>query len=330
MHATTQATIDKLVTNAEHDRRCIICSDKTLGRELARLAKAGELVSTWRGMYASPEVWNELKPTEKTRRIVRTLAQKYPDWTFCEVTAALMHGLEVTYQDLLPLHVAVTNDCRSRSSKMIRRHPMTLVDAVEADGVRVTALKQTVLDCLSELDFKRALAIADSALRVGGMTKDELENYIKGQKDCRGRDRALEVVAWANPLAANGGESVARASIIEQGFMVPDLQVAVPNVIEGGEPYYADFMWNLADGTRVAGELDGLDKYVDPKMTGGKSVARVMSNERRRESRLGAANIRVMRFSYAEVEDADKFWRILTAYGIPRGPARPHGKVGKG
>lgn len=327
MRATTQTTIDRLVTRAEHERRCITCPDETLRRELSRLLKTGELVSPWRGMYASAEVWSELKPTEKTRRIVRTLAQKYPDWTFCQLTSALMHGLEVAYQDLLPLHVAVAEDCWTKSTSRIRRHQMGDVPVEEADGVRVTTLKPTVLDCLVELDFKRGLAIADSALRLGGMTKGELVKYIKARKDRRGWEHALDIASWADSLAANGGESVARATMIEQGFMLPRLQVAVPNVIEGGAPYYADFLWELPDGTRVAGELDGLDKYVDPHMTGGKSVARVMSDERRRESRLGAANMRVMRFSYAEVEDADKFSRILTAYGIPRGPARPLGRV---
>ena len=40
--------------------------------------------------------------------------------------------------------------------------------------------------------------------------------------------------------------------------------------------------------------------------------------ERRRESRLGAANVRVVRFSYDEVLDAGKLERLLTAYGVPR------------
>ncbi len=327
MRSSTQGVIDKLVTQAERDRYCITCPDGPLRRELSRLLHQGELLSPWRGMFASPELWNQLKPTEQSRRIVRTLAQKHPKWTFCQLTAALMHGLEVGYQDLQPLHVAIGNNCWTKSTAKIQRHMMGDVQTCEADGVRVTEFKQTVLDCLIELDFKRGLAIADSALRVGSMKRAELITYIKSHRDVPGWERALDAASWASPLAANGGESVARATIIEQGFMVPELQVAVPNLIEGGEPYYADFMWNLPDGTRVAGELDGLDKYVDPQMTGGKSIARVMSDERRRESRLGAANLRVMRFSYAEVEDAEKLSRILGAYGIPRGPARPRGRV---
>ena len=115
--------------------------------------------------------------------------------------------------------------------------------------------------------------------------------------------------------------------MIEQGFMVPQLQVKIPNLIEGIGSYYADFFWELSDGTQVAGELDGLDKYCDPTMTGGRSVTQVMSEERRRESRLGAAGLKVVRFSFAEVEDVAKFSRLLEAYGIPRGPARPRGRT---
>ena len=325
MYSPTQTTIDKLAKEADDERQLIVCHDN-FRRELARLAKAGELVSPWRGMYATAELWARLKPPERQRRVVRTMAQQYPDWTFCQLTAALMHGLEVSYRDLNPLHVAVELDCHTKSTRKILRHPMDGEEVVEADGVRTTSLLRTALDCLAELDFRRGLAIADSVLRVGRVSRAELIRYIKTRTDVFGWEHALDAAAWAEPLAANGGESIARAVMIEQGFMVPKLQVEVPNVIEGHGKYYSDFFWELPDGTQVAGELDGLDKYYDPEMTGGKSVAQVMSDERRRESRLGATGLRVVRFSFAEVEDVDKFSRLLEAYGIPRGPARPRGR----
>lgn len=326
MRSSTSKTLSDLALTAEADRLCITCPDGTLRRELCRLLHAGQLVSPWRGMFAVTDLWRELKPPEQQRRIVRTLAKRYPEWTFSHLTAALMHGLEVSYHDLMPVHLAVGPDCRTKSNRKVLRHPMSEEEFAIADGVRVTTLKQTALDCMVELDFRRGLAIADSALRVGGLSRAELIRYIKSRTDVYGWERALDAAAWADPLAANGGESVARAVMIEEGFALPTLQKEVPNAIDGHGVYYADFYWELPDGTEVVGELDGLDKYYDPSMTGGRSVAQVMANERRRESRIGAAGMRVVRFSYDEVEDVEKFSRILGAYGIPRGPSRPRGR----
>ena len=326
MYQSTKEAIDKLSAAAENERLCITCPDGNLRRELSRLVGKGRLVSPWRGMYADAERWASLKRPEQQRRIVRTLAKKHPDWVFCHMTAALMQGLEVSYHDYAPLHLAVRPSRAIKCDSRICRHPLLDEEVTMADGVRVTSLKRTALDCLIDLDFRRGIAIADSVLRVGGLSRAELVKYIKARADVPGWRDALDAASWADPLAANGGESIARAVMIEQGFMLPQLQVEVPNVIEGGV-FYADFYWELPDGSRVAGELDGLDKYCDPQMTGGRSVVRVMSDERIRESRLGAANLRVVRFSFAEVEDGERFTRLLGAYGIPRGSARPRGQM---
>ncbi len=326
MYSSTCKLIDSLIEESNTERLCITSSKTSLRRELARLARSGELVSPWRGMYAGAEQWGDLKPLEQQRRVVRTLAKKHPDWVFCQLTAALMHGMEVSYRDLTPLHVAIGLDCHTKSNRKILRHPLEGEEVVTADGVRVTTLKRTALDCLIELDFRHGLAIADSALRIGKMKRTELIKYIKARADVLGWQSALDAAAWANPLAANGGESIARATMIEQGYVVPKLQVEVPNIVDGSGKYYADFYWELPDGTRVAGELDGLDKYYEPEMTGGRSAVRVMADERLRESRLGAAGLRVVRFSFADVEDGEKFSKLLSAYGIPRGEARYRGR----
>ena len=66
------------------------------------------------------------------------------------------------------------------------------------------------------------------------------------------------------------------------------------------------------------GELDGGEKYVNPKMTGGKSALEVMRDERRRESRVTASCDAVVRFSPADVADNWRFSQLLDAFGVPR------------
>lgn len=47
-----------------------------------------------------------------------------------------------------------------------------------------------------------------------------------------------------------------------------------------------DFSWYLPGGRIVVGELDGQQKYVDPSMTGGRSIAAIVEDERERSQML--------------------------------------------
>ena len=192
MYAKTRAIITKLAEESDRERLCIVRHDH-YRRELAKLVKTGELVSPWRGMYADAEQWASLKPPERQRRIVRTLARNHPKWTFCSLTAALMYGLEVSYGDLMPIHCAVSPDCHTKSTDSIVRHVISGEEAVEVDGVRVTSFKRTVMDCLIGLDFRRGLAIADSALRLG-LSRWDLIAYIKQRAtSLGGRRRSMRL-----------------------------------------------------------------------------------------------------------------------------------------
>ena len=95
---------------------------------------------------------------------------------------------------------------------------------------------QTVLDCAAELPFDEALAVADSALRHGNVTRDELDVV-------RSADPAVQrVLEHASKRAANPFESVLRAILIEAGIaVVPQWATTV-----GGITYTPD----LADPFR--------------------------------------------------------------------------------
>ena len=324
MRDTTQDLVNELSKAAEEERRCITGEGREENQALSYLARRGELLHVGRGLYAQPSVWKDLKYVERAQRIVRSLASKHPNWIFCGPSAAVIYGLEVPHGELDVAHIAVTSRIRSDQSEDIVRHPLANRKVEIVDGVQVVELERTVYDLLTTLDFINGLPIADSALRVGGLSREQLQTRLRSYGEVEGLRQALVTVGWANELADNGGESVARAIMIEQGFMVPELQKAIPNLIEGGV-FYADFWWELEDGTCIAGELDGMDKYVDPEMTGGRSLAQVMADERRRESRIGMRGIKVVRFSFAEALNREMLTKLLTTSGVPRGASRPKG-----
>ena len=324
MRDTTQDLVNELSKAAEEERRCITGEGREEHKLLCQLERSGALIRVARGLYAEAEAWRRLDNLERTCRILRSLAWKNPSWVFCGPSAAALYGLEVPSNLLDGIHLVTNTKKREYESQRLIRHYMGDFEAVEIDGVRVTPLERTVFDCIKDIDFVRGLPIADSALRVGKMRAEDLQKRLMAFGNADETKRALTTVGWANEKAANGGESVARAIMIEQGFMVPELQVEIANVIEGGV-FYADFFWDIPNDISIVGELDGFEKYVDPQMTGGRRAAHVMADERRRESRISACGIKVVRFSYSEVQRREKFTRLLTIYGVPRGACRPGG-----
>jgi very-short-patch-repair endonuclease len=98
---------------------------------------------------------------------------------------------------------------------------MNLAADDRADGV--TTPVRTVIDCARRLPFDEALPIADSALRSGLVTREELDVVqVRGA----GAGSVRRVLRHADGRAANPFESVLRARAIEVGLDV-EPQVAL-------------------------------------------------------------------------------------------------------
>ena len=314
--------VDELLETAECERRCAVTADVLLERALRRRCRS-DLVRPRPGCYARRAHWERLGRMERERHIVRGYARAHRGWIYCQATAALMHGLPVSVRHLARLHVlAGDGRGRSRSTAMAQHHYRRrdgLISTVVIDGVWVTSLEETVVDCMLAFGFGEALAVADAALRLMRIDRDELVELVRRVGARRpGFATALRAASWADGLSESGGESMARAVMIEHGFVLPRLQVAMGNSAVRGESWRCDYLWELPDGTTVAGELDGLEKYENPDMTRGRSAVQVMSDERIRESRLTAYVDRVMRFTFADVIDEGRLVALLERFGIPR------------
>lgn len=305
------------IEEAQAQGACCFAQDANMQRQLARMAKRGELACPVAGLYADAALWSRLKPDKQALMIIHGLARKHPNWVFCDMSAALVHGLWVSYADARTIHVASRRARTNSPDNPLLWHKMN-VDFVEIDGVRVTTLERTVFDCCRLHPVRASLGVADAALRITGKDREWLREafagFAKQSKDWHVADYVARI---ANGLAENGGESLARATMIMLGYQVPELQVELPNPIDS-DSYRADFLWTLPDGTQIAGELDGHDKYVLPEMTGGRDTVDVLLAERMRESHINALRIPVARFSLRDVRSKQRFSRILDAFCIPR------------
>ncbi|KFI70659.1 MAG: hypothetical protein IIZ50_06750 [Bifidobacterium sp.] len=312
--------VDRLISEAKAGRRCIHSTVKSEVAALRRRATDnGELVRVIPGFYAPREYWHGLPPPERTLHLARAVGKEHPQWVFAGTVAAAAHGLEhqwVLHDDMITIADARRRGFRAGSGVRRLYVPDRCRRSVETvNGIRVTNVVQTVLDCARMLAFRHALPIADSALARGVKLDELLAGCTKLGGDMR---KVMRVLKHADGASENGGESLCRAVMIEGGFMVPSLQVVFYDP-ESRRFYRVDFMWVLPDGSIIVGEFDGAEKYFNPQMTGRRSIQATVQQEREREAALRRAGVRgIVRFTYDEVADATPLWNKLAQAGIPR------------
>jgi len=212
------------------------------------------------------------------------------------------------------VHIAAT--CSRRTNDLVYHH-MKIDSPENVDGVKCDSIEGTVLECVRKSDFRYALAVADSSLRL--LRRNAKEMIERIETKCKGRHGIAyvkEVFGHANSRAENGGESYARAVMIENGVMLPKLQVEHYDPVTKTK-YRDDFEWELKTGN-VAGELDGNKKYTLIAKNRGVTIEQVLLEERQRESRLRNQGLKFARFTFDQIRHVSSFLDILDSCGIPR------------
>ncbi len=320
LHFDKSREVDSLLDQAERARSCLVAGSASLRKALETRLRGGLLVSPAPRLFVRAQYWGGLTSTQRHRHVLLGLGRLHPSWVACGISAAVAHELQVPYR-LLDGKTHVTGcDKHAKTWGEIRVHKASReIEPVIVGGIPVTSVPQTALDCARLVDARGGLAIADSALRVCGMAREELVDYVEAHgRGLRGITLAREVASMADARSANGGESIARRVMHELGYALPELQVCFADPMDPQRRYYADFVWPHAEGGLVIGELDGVEKYMDPEMTGPDGLRGAVLRERRRESRLTITRAAIARFSYAEVLDLGWFDRLLATFGVPR------------
>lgn len=311
--------LDERLDEAERLAKLVRARNLAEYQALRRRRIAGDVAEPYPGLFC--RIGSSSKPDRRTnaRRVLRTLATEHPTWVFCSFSAAVAHGLQVPHECLSPVRIIAAPGTTRRGGSALRRH-LLVAESTIVGGIRATGIDQTVLDCLRHGTFSQGLAVADSALHWGLTTKDALTEHFKaagpGISSIRSARRTL---AHADGRAENGGESLARAIMIEQGFSVPELQVQVEDPVEPGALRRVDFLWRLPNGKKVICELDGLGKYL-PETADGNVVehaVKEISRERIRESHLNLTGATVVRLASSDLRDPDRVAHILEIAGVP-------------
>ena len=310
--------IENLLIDAEAHSVCLLPPTPAISRALRRRLGPG-IISPLPGMFVRKSTWEKLDKAQRHRMVVKTLAALHPDWIFCSFSAASLWGLEVSWKHLNVAHVCSRTKPTTRAPKHIRRHRIEPQEIVMADGVNVTPLSQTVVDCLLACGFSDGMPIADSALGSLALERDAIHEEIGARPTAR-RERniatALKTVEYADAHAESGGESVARAVMIETGFAPDALQYELADPFKPKHILRNDFAWERMATQLTLGELDGFAKYTDEKILAGKTTAEALVAERQREAHLSVYGHPLVRFTMRDVRTPGSLATILQTAGI--------------
>ena len=319
--AATQ--LEHALDEAAADQRFLYTRSRPLLEAARSEISAGTVSEVYPRTFAKAAYLAALSARGQAHHLIRTLAKRHPSWTFCLYSAAVIHGLQVPFALLDTVHVrAMRRQNRRATMPYIARHLLPSCDTAIVNDVRVTEIDATVFDCLRYASFRQGLAIADSALHHNLTTLSRLTDYA--QEHGRGRHgaaKALHTLGYTDARSTNGGESSVRGAIIELGFLIPEIQIEVPDPVNPNVTKTVDFYWRLSDGRTVIFELDGLQKYRFDTQGAAFTLAetqRTLADERRRESHLNLTGATVVRMAYAEAIDDQKLTQMLTLAGIPK------------
>lgn len=263
--------------------------------------RAGDLGRFRPGAYLPPvapdtPAWKQRRRAALARCVA--VVEKFSTaFAFNRATAALLHGWIDTVPDDL-VHVVQAVNPGAGQPRDVVRHvccDVSDLDVVTVEGLPVTGVEQTILDCARYLPPDEALAAVDGAFRtVARMSKfrraesearqEALRDRVRARLTALGRARGVRaarvILEVADGFAANAGESRMRWVALSRGLPVPVCQY---ELWVDGQQYFADATWmcETPAGPRlVITEFDGDIKY------GGAEGAAAVVREKRREDAI--------------------------------------------
>ncbi|MEG3615131.1 hypothetical protein [Isoptericola haloaureus] len=292
--------------------------------ETRRRRRRGDLVRVRPGIYALPDLSATDSPAVRREhahlvRLAAALAGlRTPVWA-SHTSAALLWGCW-TYRLGTTAHVTQLGppDVR-RGSVGLRRHWTALSprDRTTLDGVPVTTLERTAVDCARALPGEQAVVVVDSAMRLGA-DPDVVGTLMAESAGTRGIRSARRVLAVADGRVESPGESRLRWILADEGLAAPE--AAVPVATWMGTRW-VDLGW---PELKVGFEFDGRGKYA---ASGTVRADQAVYDEKRRHDALREAGWVVLRVSWADLEDREvlleRVRRVLARSGHPAPRYRP-------
>ncbi len=193
------------------------------------------------------------------------------------------------------------------------RHNQTIPESEVRilNGMRLTSLERTIIDCARLLPFEPGVIVADSGLAQGA-DQDALRRLVAEGRGTRGIRRVREVLAAADGRAESPAET--RFRLLLNEWNLPDAELQLWISTTGGRER-VDFGWS---SRRLVIEVHGYAKYFDYGPPDEKIAA-----QQAREARLVAAGWRVLNIYWPELDDHETLRAKVRAF-----LTTPHALVG--
>lgn len=287
-------------------------------RALRRCAARGTLTRVAIGAYLDSNLWRALSSREQyVLRVQTHLSRLAPSIVASHWSAAALWGFPVPAQWPSETQVIDVRRKTSTRSGVLHRRPGTLADDDVANwqGIRITCPARTAVDVALTSPFGDGVLVFDHGLHAGLFTAEEASDQLERRTGAPRLPTARKALALASPLVESPGETYSRVSMASRGLEPPVLQMAFDDA--GGRIGKVDFWWP-AEG--IIGEFDGDWKYTDERFLQGRTAARVIRDEKRRQARLDAHPEvkRVIRWDYGVARDPDELAGRLLAAGVRR------------
>jgi hypothetical protein len=221
-------------------------------------------------------------------------------------SALVLHQLPQWGLDLGEVHLSRLDERRhSGPVAGVRYHRgrLSLTDLTERDGRSVTTLSRAVVETACVASFEAAVVIVDAALRDHALDEEELLRLLEVTEFWPGSPTARSAIGFGDGRSESVGESRLRVLMYNHGLPRPALQA----VYEDEDGFVARVDFDFPEYETVV-EYDGLVKYA-----GGS--ADVLVREKRREDRLRALGLQVVRTTWSDfAHPSHTADRIRTAF----------------
>lgn len=306
--------------------------------EIDRLVRTGRLRPVRRGVYRLDDSGDLAVGAAHVLRARAAAPQMAGDAVFGHVTAALALRLPVWGIPLDRLHLVrerAAGGGHVRRRTHVHRAPLPAGDVVEWQGLRLTSPARTMADLARSVSAERALVTLDAALHEqvrrrpasdapgpGATTADRVADVLDRFAGRRGVPGARRVLDLADERCESPGESRSRFRMHLSELPPPVTQWEVP-----GCDYRTDFAWPELG---VVGEFDGQVKY-GRALRPGQDPGDVLWEEKRREDRIRAIGLVVVRWIWTDITDGTMVARLGAALRHPvasRGTPRDGRRTG--
>jgi Protein of unknown function (DUF559) len=240
--------------------------------------------ASWRRMGPNVYVWSGLPDTTELK-LAAARKRLPPEAAFSGLTAAWLHGLDVgpceSIEVTIPKHIGVS----ARSGLEVRRSALAPTEIVSVRGHRTTSILRTLSDLCIRLSVTEAVVVVDMALHARLVKLDDLNAMCVRRARYFGVASLRRVVGLAEPAAESPMESRLRMLLVLGGLPRPQAQVSLHDGkgrFLGRPDLYYPSHW-------LALEYDGATHRTS------------LVEDNRRQNRLVAAGIRLLRFTAGDV-----------------------------